>query len=151
VLCDHLGLRTAILATLPTLDDSGMAVRQTGGQDPLGGIRISDAPTGGPQPAGVAPSANPVVALAPWTRAKGLQAVPPPQVAPGGLEEERRRRLCRADGSLVLEPPRCADQRAAGGAKEASSQARDAQRRVSPPILPPPPPSGGGLSREHQQ
>ena len=87
-LCDDPGLRTAILATLPTLDDSGMAVRQTGGRDPLHGIWISDAPAGGPQPAGVAPSANPVVALAPWTRAKGLQAVPPPQVAPGG---QRRR------------------------------------------------------------
>jgi hypothetical protein len=43
---------------------------------------------------------------APWTRAKGLQAVPPPQVAPGGSEEERRRRLRRANGSLVSEPPR---------------------------------------------
>jgi hypothetical protein len=67
------------LATLLTLDDSGVAVRQTGGRDPLRGIRISDAPTEGPQPAGVAPSANPVVAPAPWTRAKGLQAVPPPR------------------------------------------------------------------------
>jgi hypothetical protein len=47
-LCDDPGLRTAILATLPTLDDSGVAVRQTGGRDPLHGIRISDAPTGGP-------------------------------------------------------------------------------------------------------
>jgi hypothetical protein len=33
-LCDDLGLRTANLATLPTLDESGMAVRQTGGRDP---------------------------------------------------------------------------------------------------------------------
>jgi hypothetical protein len=37
-LCDDPGLRTAILATLPTLDDSGVAVRQTGGRDPLHGI-----------------------------------------------------------------------------------------------------------------
>ena len=37
-LCDDLGLRTAVLAMLPTLDDSGMAVRQTGGRDPLRGI-----------------------------------------------------------------------------------------------------------------
>jgi hypothetical protein len=73
---------------LPTLDDSGVAVRQTIGRDPLRGIRISDAPAGGPQPAGAAPSANPTVVPAPWAKAKGLQAVPPPQVAPGG----RRRR-----------------------------------------------------------
>jgi hypothetical protein len=37
-LCDDPGLRTAILATLPTLDDSGVAVRQTGCQDPHRGI-----------------------------------------------------------------------------------------------------------------
>jgi hypothetical protein len=30
-LCDDAGLRTAILATLPTLDESGVVVRQTGG------------------------------------------------------------------------------------------------------------------------
>jgi hypothetical protein len=54
-LCDDLGLRMAILATLPTLDESGVAVRQTGGRDPHRGIRISDAPAGGPQPAGTAP------------------------------------------------------------------------------------------------
>jgi hypothetical protein len=47
-LCDDPGPRTAILATLPTLDDSGVAVRQTCGRDPLRGIRISDAPSGGP-------------------------------------------------------------------------------------------------------
>jgi hypothetical protein len=66
---------------LLTLDDNGVAVRQTGGWDPLRGIRISDAPARGPQPTGVAPSANPAVAPSPpvpWTRAKGLQAVPPP-------------------------------------------------------------------------
>jgi hypothetical protein len=76
-LCDDLGLRMAILATLPTLDESSVAVRQTCGWDPHCKIWISDAPAGGPQPAGVAPSA-PVAAPAPWTRAKGLQAVPPP-------------------------------------------------------------------------
>jgi hypothetical protein len=45
---DDAGLRTVILATLPTLDESGVAVRQTGGRDPHRGIRISDAPAGGP-------------------------------------------------------------------------------------------------------
>jgi hypothetical protein len=37
-LCDDLGLRAAILAWLPTLDESGVAVRQTGGRDPHCGI-----------------------------------------------------------------------------------------------------------------
>jgi hypothetical protein len=46
-LCYDLGLRTAILATLPILDESGMAVRQTDDRDPHHGIRIFDAPAGG--------------------------------------------------------------------------------------------------------
>jgi hypothetical protein len=71
-LCDDPGLRTAILATLPTLDDSGVAVRQTGGRDPHRGIGISDAPVGGPQPAGVAHSANPAVAPSPLDKGKGV-------------------------------------------------------------------------------
>jgi hypothetical protein len=64
-LCDDPSLRTAILATLPTLDDSSVAVRQTGDWDPLREIRISGAPTRGPQPIGVAPSANPTMASSP--------------------------------------------------------------------------------------
>ena len=47
-LCDDAGLRLVNLATLPTLDERGVAVRQTGGRDPNRGIRISDAPAGGP-------------------------------------------------------------------------------------------------------
>jgi hypothetical protein len=47
-LCDDAGLRTTILATLPTLDESGVAVHQTGDQDPHRGIRISDPQAGGP-------------------------------------------------------------------------------------------------------
>jgi hypothetical protein len=108
-LCDDPGLRTAILATLSTLDESGVVVRQTGGRDPHRGIRISDVPARGPQPAGVAPSAPAVAPSAPWTRAKGLPAVPPPQATPGGSEEERRRRLRRADGSLVSDPPEASE------------------------------------------
>jgi hypothetical protein len=37
-LCDDRGLRTAVLATLSTLDERGVAVRQTGGWNPLQGI-----------------------------------------------------------------------------------------------------------------
>ena len=41
-LCEDSRLRTAVLATLPTLDDGGLAARQTGG-DPDRGLRIPDA------------------------------------------------------------------------------------------------------------
>src|SRR6185312_863404 len=40
--CEDSRLRTAVLATLPTLDDGGLAARQTGG-DPDRGIRIPSA------------------------------------------------------------------------------------------------------------
>jgi hypothetical protein len=87
VLCDDPGLRTAILATLPTLDESGVAVRQTSSRNPHRRIRISDAPAGGPQLAGVALSTH-VVAPRPLDKGKGVASsrppVPPPQVTPGG-------------------------------------------------------------------
>jgi uncharacterized membrane protein YgcG len=57
-LCDDPALRTAMLASLPTLDESGVAVRQTGGWDPHHGIRIPGASAAGPQLIGVAPSAT---------------------------------------------------------------------------------------------
>jgi hypothetical protein len=70
-LCDDPGLRTTVFATLQTLDESGVAVRQTGGRDPLRGIRIFDALARGPQPTGAAPSANPAVAPSPLDKGKG--------------------------------------------------------------------------------
>jgi hypothetical protein len=148
-LCDDPGLRTAILAMLPTLDESGIAVRQTGGRDPHRGIRISDAPAGGPQPSGAAPSA-PAVAPSPLDKGKGAASSASTPGGTGGSEEERRRRLHRADGSLVSEPPQ-KRQRTVGGAEEASSQAHSVQRRVNPSVPPPPPPSRGDLPRGHQQ
>jgi hypothetical protein len=83
-LCDDPGLRTAILASLPTLDESGVAVRQTDDRDPHHGIRIFDALAGGPQPASAGSRAPSLWPPTPWTRAKGLQVAPPPRVAPGG-------------------------------------------------------------------
>ena len=59
-LCDDLGLRSAVLARLSTLDESGVAVCQTGGRDPHRGIHIPGTPAGGPQPADVAPRVPPV-------------------------------------------------------------------------------------------
>jgi hypothetical protein len=49
-LCDDPGLRTAVLAMLLTLDESGVAVRQTGGRDPLYGIQIHGVLAGVPSP-----------------------------------------------------------------------------------------------------
>jgi hypothetical protein len=90
---------------LPTLDESGVVVRQTGGRDPHRGIRISDAPTGGPPHTGVASSANPVVAPNPLDMGKGAASGASAPGSSRGSEEERRRRLRRANGSLVTEPP----------------------------------------------
>jgi hypothetical protein len=58
-LCDNPGLRSAVLAQLPTLDESGVAVHQTGGRDPHQGIHILGAPVRGSQPADVAPRVPP--------------------------------------------------------------------------------------------
>jgi hypothetical protein len=96
-LYDDPGLRTAILATLPTLDESGMVVRQTGGWDPHHGIRISDAPAGGPQ--------RPRRSPRPLDKGKGTASGSSAPGGTGGSEEERRRRLRRADGSFVSDPP----------------------------------------------
>jgi hypothetical protein len=104
-LCDDPGLRTAILAMLPTLDDSGVAVRQTGGRDPHRGIRISDAPVGGPSPPVRHPAPIPPWPLAPWTRAKGLQAVPPSQVAPGVRRRRGDTGCVALTGRLYRSPP----------------------------------------------
>jgi hypothetical protein len=137
VLCDDAGLSTTMLAMLPTLDESCVAVRQTGGRDPHRGIQISNAPVGGPQTAGVAPSAPArasTAAPAPWTRAKGLQAAPRPQAAPG-CRRKRGDAGCAAPTDHLFRTPPV-------GAEEASSQAQGMQRRVSPPPPQPPPPSG---------
>jgi hypothetical protein len=88
-LCDDAGLRSVNLATLPTLDECGIAVRQTGGQDSHRRIQISDAPVGGPRLLAWPPAPSPELLTpppwppAPWTRAKGLQVAPPPQAALG--------------------------------------------------------------------
>jgi hypothetical protein len=76
-LCDDLGLRTAILATLPTLDDSGVVVHQTGARDPSTGFGSLMHRLGVPSPPVWLPAPTPPWPPAPWTRAKGMQAVPP--------------------------------------------------------------------------
>jgi hypothetical protein len=81
-LCDNPGLRSVVLAQLPTLDESGVAVRQTGGRDPHRGIHIPGASVDGPSQLMWPPEfllQSPV----PRTRVRGPQAAPPPRTPPG--------------------------------------------------------------------
>jgi len=94
--------RVAVLATLPTLDDGGLAPRQTGG-DPNRGLRIPGA-TGDQATVSVA---------GPGTTTKGKQAPASSAAAAGSsraqsssdasLGDASRRRLLRGDGTLVSE------------------------------------------------
>jgi hypothetical protein len=70
-LCDDQGLRAAILDWLSTLDESGVAVHQTGGRDPYRGIQIPGVPAGGSRPTD-AGSRAPPAALSPSSKGKGL-------------------------------------------------------------------------------
>jgi hypothetical protein len=105
VLCDDPGLRTAILATLSTLNDSGVAVCQTGRRDPHHGIQISDAPVGRPQPAGVARSANPTVAPSPLDKGKGAASGASAQVALGGRRRRGNAGYVALTGHSFRSPP----------------------------------------------
>jgi hypothetical protein len=112
-----------VLPQLPTLDESGVAIRQTGGRDPHRGIHIPGASVGGPQPADVSPRAPPA---APSSSDKGkgpASSSSTPDVA-GRSEEVRRHRLRRVDGSFVSDLPLGSDspqkrQKTTGGTKEA--------------------------------
>jgi hypothetical protein len=163
-LCDDQGLRAAILGWLPTLNESGVAVRQTGGRDPHRGIQILGVLVGDSRPADAGSRAPPAT-LSPSDKGKGAVSS---SSTPGGFgrsEGERRHRLCRADGSFVTDPPLDSDlpqkrQKTADGIGEAGSPAQDSQRRASPPpappLVPPPPlPPSSGLpspqGQQHQQ
>jgi hypothetical protein len=123
-LCEDQALRSSVLASMPTLDEGGLAVRQLGG-DPNRGIHIPGASPnrqqhasqgpGGPSPGGPAPTG------------KGKDKVPVPEhrhkdnagAAPARKDDEtqgaaparssqaegsKSRRLQRLDGSFVGEP-----------------------------------------------
>jgi hypothetical protein len=152
-LCDNPGLQSTVLARLLTLDESGVAVRQTDGRDPHRGIHIPGAPGYGPQPADVAPRVSSVVPN-PSDKGKGpASSSSTPDVA-GRSEEVRRHRLRRTDGSFVGDLPRDSGspqkhQKTAGGAKEPEPRVQDGQRGAIPPPPPssdqksPPPPVSG--------
>jgi hypothetical protein len=122
-LCDDPGLRTAVLAMLSTLDESGVAVRQTGGQDPLRGIQIPGTAAGGPQPSGAAPNA-PAVAPSPLDKGKGAASSASAPRASGGRRKRGDTGCVAPMGRLSRTPQK--RQRTAGGAKEAGSQAQGA-------------------------
>jgi hypothetical protein len=107
-LCDNPGLRSAVLARLPTLDESGVAVRQTGGRDPHRWIHIPGALVGGSQSADVAPRASPAVPSS-SDKGKGPASSSSTPDTAGRSEEVRRQRPRRADGSFVLDLPRDSD------------------------------------------
>jgi hypothetical protein len=123
-LCEDQALRSSILASMPTLDEGGLAVRQLGG-DPNRGLQIpgatpdrqqcsSEGP-GEPGPGGPVPSRkgkektpvpeyrhkdNAGAALA--QRSDEAEGAAPAQS--GQVEGSKSRRLHRGDGSLVGEP-----------------------------------------------
>jgi hypothetical protein len=99
-LCNNPGLRSAVLARLSTLDESGVAVCQTCGWDPHRGIHILGVPGRGSQPANVAPRV-PSAVPSPSDKGKGpASSSSAPDIA-GRSEEARRHRLRRANGSFV--------------------------------------------------
>jgi hypothetical protein len=166
-LCDNPGLRSAVLARLLTLNESGVAVHQTGGRDPHQGIHIPGAPVGGSQPVDVAPRVPPAVPN-PSDKGKGPASSSSTPDAARRSEEVRRHRLRRSNGSFVSDLPRDSGspqkhQKTAGRTKEAEPRVQDRQRGASPPPppssdhIPPPlpvsdrPPSPRGQRQQQQQ
>ena len=147
-LCVDSSLRTAVLATLPTLDDGGLAARQTGG-DPDRGIWILGASEeqAVPSAAGSGPSAKGKQDVAGSSAGSGPSQARSSSGA--SSEEVSRRRLHRSNGTPVMEPA-AKRQRAAEDAGQGSSRAPSS--RGTPGVAaPPPPPPGGASPRQQQQ
>ena len=90
-LCEDSRLRTAVLATLPTLDDGGLAARQTGG-DPDRGIRIPGASgeQAVPSAEGSGPTAKGKQAVASSAATSGPSQARGSSGAPSGDASRRR-------------------------------------------------------------
>jgi hypothetical protein len=103
-----------MLAWLPTLDESGVAIRQTCGQDPHRGIHIPGVPPGGSQPTN-ASSRAPPWPIAPRTRAKGLRAALLLRVPPGDRRERGDTNYAASTGlssqirPLIQTPPEASE------------------------------------------
>jgi hypothetical protein len=148
-LCEDQALRSSVLASMPTLDEGGLAVRQLGG-DPNRGLQIPGASpvrqqrpsegAGEPGPGGPAPGG------------KGKEKAPVPEHRQKDHSEgSKSRRLQRGDGSFVGEPaPK--RQRTAGAEEQSRAppppprqqqparRPEEARRPPSRQQTPPPPP-----------
>ena len=104
-LCEDSCLRTAVQATLPTLDDGGLAARQTGG-DPDRGLRIPGASREQAMPGatGFGPTAKGKQAVAGSAATSGPSQARSSSGASSG--EAGRHRLHRGDGTQSWSPPR---------------------------------------------
>jgi hypothetical protein len=149
-LCEDQAMRSAVLASMPTLDEGGLAVRQVGG-DPNRWIQIpSTSPDrqqctdqgpggschGGPGPAGKGKGKEPErrhkhnVGSIPTRRedeARGAATTRSSQE-----EEARSRRLCRGDRSFVGEPAPKRQKTAEPGG-QSSTQAQPAPSQCPQP------------------
>jgi hypothetical protein len=125
-LCEDQALRSTVLASMPTLDEGGLAIRQLGG-DPNRGLQIpgatpdrqqrADEGPGEPGPRGPAPSR------------RGKEKAPAPEHRQKDHPEgSKSRRLQRGDGSFVGEPaPK--HQRTAGAEEQSGAPPPPPQRR----------------------
>jgi hypothetical protein len=138
-LCEDQAMWTAVLASLPTLDEGGLAVQQVRG-DPNHGIRIPETSLDSHQRADPSPSGSSHGGLAP----SGKEKVPKAATSRSSRdrEEDRSWRLRRGNGSFVgeLAPKRQKTTESWGGGRVAPG--RPEETRQSPPQQrPPPPPS----------
>ena len=141
--------RVAVLATLPTLDDGGLAPRQTGG-DPNRGLRIPG--TSGDQAT--------LSAAGSGATTKGKQAAASSAAAAGSSRAQSssgassgdvgRRRLLRGDGTLVSEPA-AKRQRSSEGAGQGSSRAAGPHGSSGATGPPPSPPRNSSRRQQEQQ
>ncbi|XP_039815004.1 collagen alpha-1(III) chain-like [Panicum virgatum] len=147
-LCVDSHLRTAVLATLPTLDDGGLVARQTGG-DLDHGLRIPGASgeQAVPGAAGSGPAAKGKQAVAGSAATSGPSQARSSSGASSG--EAGRRRLHRGDGTPVTESA-AKHRRTAEDAGQGSSRA-PGPRGTSRVAAPPPPPPRDTSPRQQQQ
>jgi hypothetical protein len=164
-LCEDQALRASVLASMPTLDEGSLAVRQLGG-DPNRGLQIpgatpdrqqytSEGPgeprPGGPAPVGKGKEKVPVLrnaGAAPARRSDEVQGATPTRSSQA--EGSKSRRLQRGDGSLVGEPApkrqKKAETEGRSGAPLPPPQRQQPERRLkearrsSPGQQTPPPP-----------
>ena len=139
----------AVLATMPTLDDGGLAPRQTGG-DPDRGLRIP----------GTSEDQASLSAAGFGATTKGKQAAASSAVAAGSSRAQSssdassgdagRRRLLRGDGTLVSEPA-AKRQRSSEGAGQGSSRAAGPHGSSGATGSPPSPPRSSSRRQQEQQ